>query len=387
MKYAAILFIVLSFYSPIKCQKLAHIYYDSAWRITIKEFAVYFRAGIIDKKLKFNGEVKDFYRSGQLNMKGYYAGGAKLDTFYFYYPNGQLMERGLYLDNKRYGIWSFFYSNGQLKQKVVFNDWFRIVLEFYDTKGNPLIAKGTGEWNYKYYDEVLRSNVRIEGKFKDSLRYGHWDFYHDDKLACREEYKKGRLQKTTWYNNLGVWMVNLNEHSKIPEREKFKRIPNWAANKYASIEAYPWLKKLPHVDSTVFPVDTPAIYPGGLDSLETHLLRKIETKKWFAKTDKKMYAFHSFFIDPQGNLKFKDKPSALPGEHQFLNLVTKALKLLPKWEPAKRGNKNVEHFFVINVILEEQKPKIYFLISNNEVNNKELIWWDRLNKNDIINNY
>ncbi|QHT67176.1 hypothetical protein GXP67_11230 [Rhodocytophaga rosea] len=154
-------------------QKVAITYFDESWLLTTKELASYFRVGRIDTvKYLYHGEVNDYYISGKLQMKGKYNQGVKIDTFYFFYPNGNLMTQGYYLQNVRYGIWTNFYDNNFVKDKIVYNNHFLSVLEYYDKDGNQKIRSGNGEWETSYYNEFTMDTVKIKGYFVDSLRNG-----------------------------------------------------------------------------------------------------------------------------------------------------------------------------------------------------------------------
>jgi antitoxin component YwqK of YwqJK toxin-antitoxin module len=101
--------------------------------LTTKEFADYYRIGIIDTmNYKYYGIIKDYYKNGILQMIGKYQANVKTNEFLFYYPNGNLKTNGFYKNNIRWGIWTDYYENGKIKDKMVFNNGFLSVLEYYD---------------------------------------------------------------------------------------------------------------------------------------------------------------------------------------------------------------------------------------------------------------
>ena len=338
-------------------QKIAITYYDSAWSLTIKPFGQYYRTGIIDvKKFQYYGEVKDYFMNGKLQMKGKFQANIKVDTFYFYYPNGQLMTKGPYQNNSRYGIWTSYYENGKIKDKVFFNGGFIRALEYFDDRGTSQMVNGTGIWKTKYYDDLIRDMVEIEGQYKDTLRHGTWKSYRtslirglpkERKLECVEEYENGKFVKGKYYwgggsiQDLGRPTMNI-----LPETDKFDKMEKWSYLKYASIEAYPYLTFLPKVDSTVFPVDKFAEFPGGIDSLTSTIRSNIKLSKSYIASQKLRLCMFIVMIDTTGNLKITEDPNGpslktFPDNQIFHDQSLKAIKKLSNWTPASRSNKSV----------------------------------------------
>lgn len=365
-------------------QKIAITYHDSTWLLTTKEFGQYYRTGIIDsKELKYYGEVKDYFMNGQIQMKGYFRSNSKVDTFYFYYPNGKLMTKGLYQDNLRYGIWTSYYENGKIKDKVAFNGNFICALEFYDNSGNPLMENGTGTWKTRYYDDLIRDIVEIEGSYKDTLRHGIWKSYrtkimpgvtHEKKLECVEEYESGKFVKGKYYwgggaiQDIGRPTMNI-----LPETDKFNKLEKWAYSKYASIESYPYLKFLPKVDSTVFPLDNLAEFPGGIDSLTKVIRGNMKLSKSYIESQKLHSSMFRIMIDASGKLKITEDPSgpslmSFPTNQLFHDQSLKAVRRLTGWTPARRGNSRVVNYFMLTIHMDNGYISVQ-LISLNEKKN------------------
>ena len=116
MNKALLITVFIFTYSYCHAQKALTTYFDSGWYLTIKELAQYYRIGVIDTNdYHYDGPVKDYYISGNLQMRGTFVAGAKMDSFFFYYPNGKIKTQGEYWNNKRDGIWVNYYMNGNIQ--------------------------------------------------------------------------------------------------------------------------------------------------------------------------------------------------------------------------------------------------------------------------------
>ncbi len=91
--------------------------------------------GFKNKNGNKTGELKYYYRNGQLRGIGNALDGLVTGEWLYYHENGQLERIGNYLKNRAYGEWKRYYDNGKLQ-----------------SVGNWLDDKKTGEW--KYYDET-----------------------------------------------------------------------------------------------------------------------------------------------------------------------------------------------------------------------------------------
>lgn len=373
--------ILLTFSLTTYSQKIAITYYDSTWLLTTKDFGQYYRTGIIDKKkFQYYGEVKDYFMNGKPQMKGKFQANIKVDTFYFYYPNGQLMSKGLYQNNLRYGIWTNYYETGRIKDKVFFNGGFICALEYYDDNGNAQMTNGTGIWRTKYYDDLIRDVVEIEGLYKDTLRHGTWKSYRtssipsitkERKLECVEEYENGKFIKGKYYwGGGGIQDIGRPTMNILPETNKFEKLEKWISSKYASIEAYPYLTFLPKVDSTVFPVDKLAEFPGGLDSLTSLIQKSMKLSKSYIASQKGRSSMFIIMIEATGKLKITEDPSGsslmtFPDNQIFHDQSLKAVKKLPNWTPALRNNRNVVNHFMLAIHMDSGQITVQ-LISRNE---------------------
>lgn len=302
-------------------QSEVRTYYDSAWQLTTKAYGRYYRLGIIDPNTyKYEGEVKDYFKSGAIEMKGRYQAGVKIDTFFFYYPGGKPKAKGLYWDNKRQGIWTYYHENGKVSDKVYFKDGnFICALECYDELGKPFMVRGTGKWRTRYFDDMLGDSVFIEGEYRDTLPHGVWKSYRvyriypnenvsrrGKKLHGVEEYSHGKFVKGKYYagGEVGrdIWGPTF---SILTETEKFKRMESWDI----SFEGDPTTADYPFLGFLRRPPlsfkDFPYNYPEPTNEEILELLMKIE----------------SVFYSPSGRLvtDLKDAPEAVTKRIQFIS--------------------------------------------------------------------
>lgn len=361
-------------------QKIAITYHDSTWLLTTKNFAHYYRTGIITTdKYQYYGEVKDYYMNGTLQMKGKFNANIKVDTFYFYYPNGKLMTKGPYQNNIRYGIWTNYYENGRIKDRVAFNGDFICALEYYDENGIPKMVDGTGEWETEYYNDLVREIINVKGMYKDTLRHGTWKSYrkslipgisHEQKLECVEEYDNGKFIKGKYYwGGGGIQDIGQPTMNILPETKKFEKLEKWTASKYASIEAYPYLKFLPKTDSTVFPVDKLAEFSGGLDSLTRTFQKNMKLSKSYIASQKGRSSMFYIMITEEGKLKITNDPHKnmahlYPDNQIFYERVMNTIKKLPDWTPAIRNNKKAKNYFMLTIHMDNGLISVQLLTLN-----------------------
>jgi hypothetical protein len=368
---------LLTIFGTTYSQKIAITYYDSAWLLTSKTFGRYYRIGFIDTtKYQYSGQVTDYYMNGKLQMKGKFIANSKVDTFYFYYPSGNLMMKGPYQNNTRYGVWTNYYENGGIKDKVFFNGDFICALEYYDEAGTSRMINGTGDWETEYYNDLVMGIINVKGHYKDTLRHGTWKFYkkslipgisHKQKLECIEEYDHGRFIKGKYYwggggvQDIGEPTINI-----LPEARKFKKLEQWEASKYASIETYPYLKFLPNADSAIFFVDKLAAFPGGMNSLTGIFQENMKLCKSYIASQKLRSSTFYILISEEGELKITDDPyrelgHLHPDNQAFYGRVKKILKKLPTWTPAVRDGKKVKNYFMFSVYMDNGKISVQLL--------------------------
>jgi antitoxin component YwqK of YwqJK toxin-antitoxin module len=388
LRFFIVIIISLTNLTHIFSQKVVTLYYNPYWFLTTKEYSEFYRIAVIDTSdYKFYGIVKDYFKNGKLQMIGNYQASIKNGDFNFYYPSGNLKCAGFYKDNIRWGIWTNYYENGKIKDKIVFNDIFLSVLEYYDENGNLKVSKGTGDWKTQYFNDFGLSNVTISGSFKDSLRDGTWKYYVDnlaidenqyEKLPSTEIYDNGKFVSGEFYNHDGKLMkMNISTEHVLPETTKFENTEKWKPSIYASKDEYPFLKFLPKVDSSFFPVNRLASFPGGLDSLKTYFRNQIKLKKSYIKSEPQSFCMFKIIITEKGVLKIEEDPNIstlkfYPSHMVFYQQVLKAIKNSPEWDPAVRNQKYVKSHLMLTIRLNNGAIEVMLSSTNQIINNPDL---------------
>jgi TonB family protein len=187
-------------------QDIFRLFYNDGWELTSKDNFIYIREAEIDlDRLYFNGSVRDF-KNDTLIMEGQYSNNKRNGLFKLFYNNGRLMSVGKYRNDLRDSLWTYFYPNGQIAQKITFNGYDFVVNEFYNKKGKPLIANGSGKWEHVYFTEYIlnyfgkesikKEHIKVEGKFKNYQKDGKWTLtsLEDDKIVQSLDYRNGILK-------------------------------------------------------------------------------------------------------------------------------------------------------------------------------------------------
>ncbi len=120
---AEVFFIVTS----VESEEIAYdnlIYHD---RIYYKEFpSILFSGdtkGLVEAELIngiYSGSYTQYYRSGQIRLRGRYKNGKKEGFWVSYHNNGQLHSEGYYVQGLWEGIWIDYYSNGNVRSKGIY---------------------------------------------------------------------------------------------------------------------------------------------------------------------------------------------------------------------------------------------------------------------------
>ena len=355
-------------------QKLTKTYYDNMWKLTTKNLAYYCRVGFIDTvNYKYNGVVNDYYvATGNLQMTGNYQANVKNGPFKFFYPDGTLKTEGFYKDNVRYDTWTNFYKNGSFKDKVIYDNYFVKAISYYDTNGVQKMVNGTGEWQTEYFNDISLEYIQIKGSYLNFQMDGTWNFYAkrlkwgisgEYELQRSEKYRKGKfvIGKKFW-NGL---ILDMDEPKQdiIQESVKFKNTETWQLSKYACIEEYPDLKFLTSVDSTVFPVDSFAEFPGGMDSAATSIWREIKLPVSYGDDHSTALYFIDFIIDTTGKVIIEDEKNY---EDILYKQAIQSVRKLKGWKPAKRNSKDVINYFTVRVVYKNGKVMVD-MMSDNEL--------------------
>jgi len=120
MKRALLIIIMAWVFTDCISQEDSFIYFDLNWEKTTQANAAFYKE--VEKDGVF-WYVKDFYLSGNIQMKGKYS---SLDPdvqegyFIWYYENGQKYAEGNFKHGQRDGLWTFWFPDGLKKEEIGF---------------------------------------------------------------------------------------------------------------------------------------------------------------------------------------------------------------------------------------------------------------------------
>lgn len=173
-------------------------------------------------------QVMDYYETGELLHKGFYADG-QLKAYKNYYPNGNLERDFKAIDLYRCQV-KLYYENGQMKSVIKYNEgevqeWtdyyengqiemseektkqctYHIFVRFYFNDGKPqklLELKDKKKITYTYTEYYASGAVKIQGEkvykeeLGDYINIGTWKYFDESGSVTKEErYDNGTLVK------------------------------------------------------------------------------------------------------------------------------------------------------------------------------------------------
>ncbi len=141
--------------SPMEVQ-----YYDSLWRPIAQPPYAYVREGRKDSLGRWEGWVFDYYKDGQIQMKGQYDRDLRDGIFIYYDDNNTYSASGRYDKERKVGKWQYFYKNGSLNSEVRYADW-AYTINTWDTTGNIMVKNGNGIDLHKYGNGVVASFIEF----------------------------------------------------------------------------------------------------------------------------------------------------------------------------------------------------------------------------------
>lgn len=166
------------------------VFYDAEWReINDPSAAVFYRIGQVDSTGRWQGAVRDYYRNGNVQMKGMYVDNLKDGVFLYYSDHNTYTSAGRYRREESVGKWENFHWNGQLETEVYYNSE-TFVANVYDSLGRLQVQNGNGKVTSWYEN----GQVAETGQYYNGMRTGDWLGYHRDGSAYyRELYRNNRL--------------------------------------------------------------------------------------------------------------------------------------------------------------------------------------------------
>jgi membrane associated rhomboid family serine protease/antitoxin component YwqK of YwqJK toxin-antitoxin module len=175
---------------PPSSYQPARVFYDAHWNeIDNASLAHYYRVGSKDSLGRWQGFVRDYYISGNVQMKGKYTDDLKDGVFLYYSDRKTYESAGRYEKESNVGKWERFHWNGSLQSEVFYNNGV-FVRNAWDSLGNQQVTSGEG----KFVDWHANGKVREEGLIKKGKRHDFWHGYYEDGRPHYEElYQSNRL--------------------------------------------------------------------------------------------------------------------------------------------------------------------------------------------------
>ncbi len=166
------------------------VWYDDAWHEIEKGYeARYYRYGNRDSLNRWQGDVRDFYLDGRIQMKGAYKDGMHHGIFRYYSDHNTYQSLGRYVNDRAVGRWETYFDNGQLKSEVFYENG-SFTKNIWDSLGNKQVENGNGKevtWH-------TNGQVAEEGEYVKGLKQGYWYGYYDSgKPHYQELYRDDRL--------------------------------------------------------------------------------------------------------------------------------------------------------------------------------------------------
>lgn len=168
---------------------MVKVAYDSQWVEVNNKPAVYYRVGFRDSLGRWNGPVRDYYRNGDIQMKGAYKENKRDGVFLYYSAKRTYTAAGRYIDDRTFGKWETFHPNGKRESEIYYNNFY-FVKNLWDSLGNHLVVDGNGREIRRYPNGVIAS----EGEYRHGLKEGYWYGRHPNgELYFEEHFNHGRL--------------------------------------------------------------------------------------------------------------------------------------------------------------------------------------------------
>lgn len=227
-----------------------------------------------------DGMFYSYYPNKQLETIGRYSGNRRDSTWLSFYPDGVMKDSTDYIDGEAAGTSLHWHSNGYISDSTVYRpDGVRVAVSWFD-------------------DGTVSSAGRIS---EMGLLQGKWQFFHrNGKLSAEENYDHGKLLSRKYYSVMGV----------------------------------------PETDTSL--VYQPAVFPGGVPKWSAFLQKNLYWPRGYQIVNgEKAEIGVEFTVDEFGNVK--DVFISVPFEDHFNEIVLRAMKNSPRWEPAISHNRKVAY--------------------------------------------
>lgn len=175
---------------PVSHLTPVQVFYDANWRETNDSAnAIYYRIGQQDSLGRWQGKVVDYFKNGDVQMKGTYNKDMKDGIFIYYSPRKTYESAGRYDEELATGKWENFHWNGALESEVYYRGE-SFTANVFDSLGNQQVANGNGTSRRWFGNGQLAEEGGYANGKKEGLWYG---YYVDGQPYYKEEFRAGRL--------------------------------------------------------------------------------------------------------------------------------------------------------------------------------------------------
>ena len=176
--------------SEVNAQDTLRSYFDQYWRETSKDKAVYYRKYFENENDQWT--VLDFFKSGQLQMRGYYSEEAletKVGHFEYFYADGDLKSQNSYSNEGVLLSDTSYSEDGNISEKLFGNNDQDTLMAYHENGILSVVAEmkdGSQEGYTKYYYD--NGEISSEGEYFDGLKTGEWKYYDSEGNYIASEY-------------------------------------------------------------------------------------------------------------------------------------------------------------------------------------------------------
>ena len=168
----------------------AKVYYDAHWKETSDNASSkFYRVGHKDSLGRWQGVVGDYYKNGEIQMKGKYQRDMKDGIFIYYSDHHTYESAGRFDKEQAIGKWENFHWNGALESEVYYGDE-TFTASVFDSLGNEQVTNGNGK-SRRWYPN---GQVSEEGEYRNGKKEGLWyGFHQDGRPYYKEQFRANRL--------------------------------------------------------------------------------------------------------------------------------------------------------------------------------------------------
>jgi membrane associated rhomboid family serine protease/antitoxin component YwqK of YwqJK toxin-antitoxin module len=184
-------------------QEPIQVWFDEDWIELASGPGKFYRIGVRDSLLQWQGKVRDFYGNGEIQMKGGYRNNEHDGVFIYYSDHHTYESAGRYSDGRRVGKWENYYHNGRLESEEYYGNRF-FLKNYWDSTGIQQVKDGFGHVVKHYADGTIAE----EGDYRDGNQESIWKGYHaNGGLFFEEYYVRGRLVRGRSQNPQGKTFI------------------------------------------------------------------------------------------------------------------------------------------------------------------------------------